>query len=198
MSHKNQESSGKKLKKNETSQTSLSTSVSNQSPKTDKKTIIFPVTVNTREAQVSETQLLYRNRTQTIKQNVDSNIEVKNHRKLSSNSTSDEAEHEIFKNLFIRHNIPINKKLFKVLKNYIKQYGGIENFEKALEIDEEKKKLNGFVAAFSGSKLYNDLANLPPNGYQRPINGYSLRQNSKPLISIYMIYFYLHIYSNTV
>ena len=56
-------------------------------------------------------------------------------------------ELEITKELLIKYNVPINKNIIKVLREYISQYGSVEAFKTAIESAEEKHKLNTFVAA---------------------------------------------------
>lgn len=81
------------------------------------------------------------------------------------------TEMDIIKDLLVKFNVSINKKMIKVLKDYINQFGGLEKFKKAMENRDEYIKLNAYIAATNAS-LIRETVIKQQNRYQTvyPIN----------------------------
>ncbi|CAF0713639.1 unnamed protein product [Brachionus calyciflorus] len=75
------------------------------------------------------------------------------------------TESEIINDLLIKFNVSINKKMIKILKDYINQYGGLEKFKKAMENRDEFMKLNAYVAA-TNANLIRETVIKQQNRYQ--------------------------------
>jgi hypothetical protein len=74
----------------------------------------------------------------------------------------DDLELEAIKEILIKYNLPINKRIVKSLKNYIGQYGGIEKFQNSLISEIERNKFNSFVAAASAAYIAKAKTNSSP------------------------------------
>ncbi len=67
-------------------------------------------------------------------------------------SKKEDQEMEVTKEILIKYNVPINIRLINKLREYMSNYGNVENFKKAIESSEdERNRLNSFVAASSAS-----------------------------------------------
>ena len=79
-------------------------------------------------------------------------------------------ELDVTKEILIKYNVPINRKIIKILREYICQYGSVQAFKAAIESAEEKNKLNAFVAS-SCAAIYNTSVSQPSlasvNTFQR-------------------------------
>lgn len=75
------------------------------------------------------------------------------------------TEMDIIKDLLVKFNVSINKKMIKILKDYINQFGGLEKFKKAMENRDEYIKLNAYVAATNAS-LIRETVIKQQNRYQ--------------------------------
>ena len=67
-----------------------------------------------------------------------------------------DEELEIAKELLIKFNLPINKNFIKTLRDYIKPYGNIKAFKELIQAEEERKKLNAFVASSNAASIANN------------------------------------------
>lgn len=75
------------------------------------------------------------------------------------------TEMDIIKDLLVKFNVSINKKMIKVLKDYINQFGGLEQFKKAMENKDEYIKLNSYIAA-TNATLVRETMIKQQNKYQ--------------------------------
>lgn len=94
------------------------------------------------------------NDSNNMKKNSYVNSNIINQNALSKDilMKKEDVELEITKDILIKYNVPINKKLIKILREYMSQYGNVEEFKKAIESSEdERNRLNSFVAASSAA-----------------------------------------------
>ncbi|RNA22938.1 wiskott-Aldrich syndrome [Brachionus plicatilis] len=77
----------------------------------------------------------------------------------------DITEMDIIKDLLVKFNVSINKKMIKVLKDYMGQFGGLDKFRKAMENRDEYIKLNAYIAATNAS-LIRETVVKQQNRYQ--------------------------------
>ncbi len=60
--------------------------------------------------------------------------------------SSEDFEFEATKQILIEYKVPINKSIVNKLRSYIREYGSIEKFQESLKSEEERYKLNLFIA----------------------------------------------------
>lgn len=113
--------------------------------------------------------------------------ELKNHSSFKEDLSDEELE--LTKKILIQNNVPINKKLVNELKEYIQQYGSTDKFKKAIELQDEKNKLNAFVAA-SSAAVIGSKTNIPiesplkqQNRFQTVFPSHVLNTPPSPMVS---------------
>jgi hypothetical protein len=141
--------------------------IQKEKDKFSKKTNIFAGSASSlnstsNESQFSDHYAVNSNTNNTSTNNSNNKVALNVHPKLSfrnniQNKTLSEElaeELEVTKDILIKYNVPIDRKIIKVLREYICQYGSVQAFKTALESENEKNKLNAFVAS-SCAAIYN-------------------------------------------
>jgi hypothetical protein len=86
---------------------------------------------------------------------VPQNLEIKRKQVVTQTLSEELAEElEITKQILTQYNVPINRKITRVLRDYICQYGSVLAFNNAIQQADEKSKLNAFIASSCAAIYY--------------------------------------------